>query len=58
MSKIIRKSKFEYYEEDCRCEFCLYRSKKSCTRKTCCCADIRRDAIKNGRINRERGWNK
>ena len=56
--------RFQYYAEDCACEYCLYYKGKSkyrkngCDRKECCCADIKRDAIANGRIKRKAGWNK
>jgi len=62
--KLKRKSKFEYYVEDCDCRFCLHNTKnvktnkKGCTRSRCCCADVKRDARANGRIKREKGWNK
>ena len=54
--------KFEYHEEDCHCEDCLFfKSRKkgeirSCDRDICCCEDIRAEAIANGRIKRVRGW--
>ena len=54
---------FQYYEEDCRCAYCLFNTKKleaqnSCGSEMCSFDDIRRDAIANGRVNRERGWSK
>ena len=53
-----RKSKFEYFVEDCKCEYCLYYKHGKCQRSACCCADIRADAKANGRIERKRGTNK
>jgi hypothetical protein len=52
--------RFEYYEEDCQCIYCLhYGGKKDgCGLADCCCEDIRADAIANGRIKRDRGWNR
>ena len=50
-------NKFEYYEEDCLCENCFYSlGKHGCALDECCCGDIRADAIRNGRLQRERGW--
>ena len=57
-------NRFEYYEEDCSCEYCLFSQHKpkgrerGCDRDTCCCDDIRMDAIAHGRIKRDRGWDK
>ena len=57
-------NKFEYHEEDCNCEDCLFfqiqtgSRKRRCIRDVCCCEDIRANAIANGRIKRKRGWNK
>ena len=53
-----RKSKFEYFVEDCECQYCLHYKKGKCQRSACCCADIRAEAKANGRIKRARGWNK
>ena len=56
--------RFEYYEEDCLCEYCLLYAeidgskKRECKIQECCCEDVRADAIANGRLIRERGWNK
>ena len=52
--------RFVYFEEDCEHRWCLhYQGKKlGCSRDDCCCADIRADAVSNGRIKRDRGWNK
>ncbi|MCL2167302.1 MAG: hypothetical protein FWH49_08465 [Clostridiales bacterium] len=65
MSRTIRNyGSFKYYEEDCLCEYCRYNKRKGkgkkhgCGRDICCCEDIRADAVANGRIKRERGWNK
>ena len=55
-----RYDRFDYFEEDTACIYCLYchGKKRGCERKKCCCDDIRTDAVANGRIKRERGWNK
>ena len=65
MSKNIKiYNRFEYYEEDCNCIYCLYYKgkkksrKRGCDREDCCFEDIRADAIAGGRIKRKRGWNK
>ena len=46
MSKSSNKyDRFEYYEEDCSCEYCLFSQHKpkgrerGCDRDTCCCED-------------------
>ena len=55
----IRKyDRFEYYQEDTDCLWCLYYQGKKlgCKLEKCCCEDIRADAIANGRIKRKRGW--
>jgi hypothetical protein len=63
-TRTLKSSKFQYYEEDCICKMCIFYCGKSksrragCELETCCCADIRADAIAHGRIRRERGWNK
>jgi hypothetical protein len=57
-------TKFEYHLEDLDCEFCLYYDKKrknkvlGCDRADCCCGDIRADAITDGRVIRDKGWNR
>ena len=53
-------NKFEYYAEDCECIYCenYLGKKRGCKLLECCCADIRADAIANGRIKRKAGWNK
>ena len=57
-------NEFEYHLEDIDCAYCLHyiRKRKSqergCDREECCCEDICADAIANGRITRDRGWNK
>lgn len=50
--------RFEYHEEDCHCEDCLYYQgkKAGCANDECCCEDIRAEAIANGRYKRPRGW--
>ena len=65
MSKTVRKyDRFQYFEEDCDCEFCLHNEKKGRNKKrgcgclVCQYGDIRIDAIVNGRIKREKGWNR
>ena len=56
--------RFEYYEEDCQCIYCLHYIRKNkatgrgCDRDECCCEDIRADARANGRVRRDRGWNR
>jgi len=61
MSNAIPENRFKYYEEDCRCEYCINfrrRSKyrlRGCDRNVCCCADIRANALAHGRIKRKRG---
>jgi hypothetical protein len=53
-----------YYMEDMACEFCLYRKKKSkhckngCELSECCCEAEKREALKEGRIKRKKGWRK
>jgi hypothetical protein len=46
--------RFQYHLEDCDCSVCKYwcGKKKGCSRKTCCCEDIKADCIANGRITR------
>jgi hypothetical protein len=57
-----KSAKFQYYEEDCLCADCLHDLGKDksrdahCGLETCCCADIRAEAVKAGRINRPKGW--
>jgi hypothetical protein len=56
-------SRFQYHVEDCACVVCLYwkGQKRGCSLTTCCCEDIKADALANGRIERERGamrWEK
>ena len=52
---------FEYYLEDVYCVDCLHNRQKGkihgngCLEQICRYADIRHDAIKNKRINREKG---
>ena len=65
MSKTIRAhNKFQYFLEDIECDYCLYYQKKSKHRKQGCCREIclyeeeKREAIAQGRIKREKGWNK
>ena len=65
MSKTTRiYDKFEYFLEDTACEYCLYRKRKSkypkqgCDREVCVCEEEKLDALENGRIKRERGWDK
>jgi hypothetical protein len=54
-------SRFEYHIEDLKCEYCLHYKRKSkkhingCHKERCRFIDIRREAIANGRIKRERG---
>jgi len=50
-------NKFEYFVEDCDCRMCLFwrGKKKGCVLDTCCCAEIRRDALAQGRIKRKPG---
>jgi len=65
MSKTIRNFKrFQYFEEDCRCEHCRHDTRKGkgkkrgCNRAAYRCEHIRADAIAKGRVKRERGWGK
>jgi hypothetical protein len=60
MGKTKRHDKFEYYLEDTDCKYCLHYAgkKKGCKLEKCCCSDIKEDAQRNGRIKRERGWNR
>jgi len=53
-------NKFEYYLEDCDCQYCsnYLGKKRGCKLKKCCCEDIKQDAIKHGRIKRKKGWDK
>ena len=52
--------KFEYHLEDTNCVDCLYYigKKRGCELKSCCCEDIRADAVATGRLKRDRGWSK
>lgn len=59
-TKTLESTKFEYYAEDCACRLCLYYRKNSavkCKLKTCCCEDIRKEAVAAGRIKRPPDWN-
>ena len=59
MGKTVRQfNKFQYFAEDCDCQYCVYYGgkKRGCTLTACCCDDIRQDAINNGRLKRKRGW--
>ena len=49
-----------YYLEDCDCSLCpnYISKKKGCKLAKCCCEDEKRDAVKNGRIKRRKGWDK
>ena len=55
------KIKFNYYLEDCACEYCMYFKRNAKTRQKrcaiarfpCCCSDYKKDAVLNGRITRE-----
>ena len=65
MSKTTRvNSKFDYFMEDMNCKYCLFWQRKSkyqkqgCNRAVCVCEEEKLDAVKHGRIKRERGWNK
>ena len=65
MSKTTRiYDRFQYYAEDCNCEYCLHNTKKGkgkkrgCGRAVCSYKDIRTDAITGGRVKRKPGWNK
>ena len=57
-------SKFQYFEEDCECAYCINKANKSetdgrgCKLLSCAYSDIREDARANRRIKREKGWNK
>jgi hypothetical protein len=63
-TRTLKSTKFQYFSEDCACELCLYYRGKSKSRKagceleSCCCTDIKADAIAAGRLNRPRGWNR
>ena len=44
-----------YYIEDTDCSLCrFYAKKKGCTLDKCCCLNEKEEAIKAGRIKRER----
>ena len=65
MSKTVRKQdRFQYFEEDCACEYCKFNKRKGrgkkqgCGRAVCRYEKIRADAIAHGRVKREPGWNK
>jgi len=51
---------FEYCLEDTNCEYCLFTQRKSkkykngCREETCRFEDIRREAVKNGRMKRSK----
>jgi len=55
-------NRFEYYVEDLDCRYCLYYKGKrktqqhGCWEDSCRFADIRQEAIDNGRIKRKPGW--
>jgi hypothetical protein len=55
---------FEYHLEDLDCSACLHCKRKSkfrkngCGREVCAFEDIRAAAFANGRLKRERGWNR
>jgi len=46
-----------YYLEDCECSNCAYYQGKKlgCSLEKCCCTEEKYEAIKSGRIKRERG---
>jgi hypothetical protein len=56
--------KFQYFVEDCECSYCINNAKKSetdgrgCKLISCAFADIRNEAQSQGRIIRDKGWNK
>jgi hypothetical protein len=60
-TRTLKSSKFQYFEDNCACEMCLYHRQKSKSSKTgcalsaCCYADIKAAAIAAGRLNRPRG---
>jgi len=51
-------NKFEYFVEDCDCPLCRFwqRRKRGCALDSCPYADIKRDALAHGRINRAPGF--
>jgi len=55
---------FEYYIEDIDCQYCVnYKGKNKlyrngCQQEICDFFGERRKAVKNGRIEREKGWDK
>jgi hypothetical protein len=53
-------NKFEYYLEDCDCQYCSnYLGRKfGCKLYQCPFEDIKQDAIRHGRIKRKKGWEK
>ena len=63
MSKTVRKyDQFQYYEEDCLCEYCQFAKRKNknykngCRDDICRFRDIRQDAVAGGRAKRLPGW--
>jgi len=52
--------RFQYYLEDTDCVYCsnYLGKKRGCKLEKCCCEEIKQDAIKHGRIKREKGWDK
>ena len=50
-------NKFSYFVEDCECRMCLHwrGKKKGCALPACPYADIKRDALAQGRIKRKPG---
>jgi len=54
--------RFQYFKEDSDCEYCLHNKRKGrgkkrgCGRDPCSYGDTRADAVANGRIKRDRGW--
>ena len=57
-------NRFEYHTEDLDCAYCLYFKRKSkhskygCGEDACRFEGIQRQAAKNGKTKRLRGWNK
>ena len=52
-------NRFEYFVEDLKCEYCLFNKRKSksncngCQEEFCRFADIKNEAVKNGRTERK-----
>ena len=52
--------RFQYHLVDCDCRLCsnYLGKKRGCKLDKCPFEDIKQDAIRHGRIERQKGWNK